>query len=470
MLALRSEAKLALLSLLAILAAVRTAGAQGSWTQRGVIAPADAGRYTSFARDADRMLATVHYYERVDVLSRSSGSWVVTSAIEPVETTNTAFGGELALDGNTAVIGDPAGFGDVQGSAYVFARNASDQWSFLQKLLPPDPTPGGDRFGSHMALEGDTLIIGAPNKNFDSLTGAGRAYAFERAAGTWQFRQIIADPAPDSQNSFGSKLALQGDTLLIGVSNRDVDGVSRQGAVYVYSRAAGAWSLAQRIVAPDADPGAGFGQGVTLDGETALISSWMAGGPYVFRRSNAGWNFVEKLVPSTTAQGTGEEVGIEGNTVFLGASTGGGVRQGLVFVFDRTGGAFTEQQLISGPTELLETSFGMRIGLSGNNALILNSNRLFEYVRPGSAGASGTGPGPADAGPLDAGSGGSSSGAGGALGTGGGTNPTPGAPGASEDGGCGCRVPGGGSHSAWLLVLGFLVYLRRAASSHRLRR
>ena len=200
----------------------------------------------------------------------------------------------------------------------------TDQWSFLQKLLPPDPTPGGDRFGSKLVLEGDTLIIGAPNKDFDGLTTAGRAYAFGRSAGTWQFQQIIPDPAPDSTNWFGGQIALRGDTLFVGVSERDVDGMSRKGAVYVYSRTAGVWSLAQRIVAPDdADPGGGFGQGVALDDEMAFISSWTGGGPYVFRRSSAGWEFAEKLVPSVYALGTGEEVGIDRDTVFFGAAAGG---------------------------------------------------------------------------------------------------------------------------------------------------
>jgi hypothetical protein len=47
-------------------------------------------------------------------------------------------------------------------------RDATDQWSLLQKLVAPDPAPG-DGFGGTLALEGDTLLVSAANDDVDGL-------------------------------------------------------------------------------------------------------------------------------------------------------------------------------------------------------------------------------------------------------------------------------------------------------------
>jgi hypothetical protein len=454
------------LGIVAALAPARPVWAQSSWTERAIITPADETvSYSGIARKQDRMLATAG--GRVDVLSRSSGSWEAVATIEPVETTHENFGGGLALDGVTAVVADPGRSAtDIQGSVHVFAEDNSEGWRFVQKLVPPDSS-AGDRFGLRMALEGDTLIVAAPHKDFDGLNVPGRAYAFSRSAGSWQFQQIIPDPAPHAYNWFGSRIALRGETLLIGVPDRDVDGVSRQGAVYVYTRTAGVWSLAQRLVAPDGD-GLGFGVGVALDEEMAIIGANVGGGPYVFRRSTQGWEFAEKLEPSLYFTGTGSVIAMDGDTVFIAsasATPGPWPEEGLVFAFDRAGGIFTEQQVLRGSIQRSLGYFGVEIGLFGNDAIIRHSEGLFEFVRSGGAGAGGAGSEPADAGERDTGTGVNGGGGSGEAGSAASGSATP--AGTSQDTGCGCRVPDKSSRNSRGVVLGWLACVLCALRARR---
>jgi len=84
------------------------------------------------------------------------------------------FGGAVALDGDLALIGaerdDVAGYKD-QGSAYIFARNGS-LWGEHQRLIAGDGA-AGDYFGGSVALDGATALIGAGGGRRGGQSGPG---------------------------------------------------------------------------------------------------------------------------------------------------------------------------------------------------------------------------------------------------------------------------------------------------------
>ncbi|QSQ12087.1 FG-GAP repeat protein [Myxococcus landrumensis] len=83
------------------------------------------------------------------------------------------FGGAVAIQGDTAVIGAPLDTTKHlirmrMGSAYVFTRSGPT-WSLQQKLLlPTDDAEGADGFGSSVAMSGNTVLIGAPLQGISS--------------------------------------------------------------------------------------------------------------------------------------------------------------------------------------------------------------------------------------------------------------------------------------------------------------
>ena len=76
------------------------------------------------------------------------------------------------------MVGAPARFfSPVPGSVYVFGR-AAGTWTQQQELLAADGA-ANDSFGTTVALDGDTALIGAVGDN-DNGTGSGSAYVFTR--------------------------------------------------------------------------------------------------------------------------------------------------------------------------------------------------------------------------------------------------------------------------------------------------
>ena len=95
--------------------------------------------------------------------------------------TNDFFGFSVALSGDTAVIGAFRDSDDVKGvdsgSAYVFTRSGTS-WSQQAKLTATDGA-ANDTFGGNVALSGDTAVIGALGDD-DDVNGvdSGSAYVF----------------------------------------------------------------------------------------------------------------------------------------------------------------------------------------------------------------------------------------------------------------------------------------------------
>ena len=138
------------------------------------------------------------------------------------------FGQSVAIDGDTAVVGarrDDDG-GSSSGSAYVYTRSGTT-WTQQQKLVASDASASAG-FGGSVAIDGDTIVIGA---NGDQ--GSGSAYVFTRSGTTWTQSQKLtaSDPANDAE--FGIHVGIDGDTAVVGAYLDDTS-VAGSGSAYVF--------------------------------------------------------------------------------------------------------------------------------------------------------------------------------------------------------------------------------------------
>jgi hypothetical protein len=69
----------------------------------------------------------------------------------------------------------------VTGAAYVYQR-VDDQWVLPTKLFAPDGQ-FGEIFGTSAAVDGHTVVIGAPGAVTSDGTRAGAVYVFRLVAG-----------------------------------------------------------------------------------------------------------------------------------------------------------------------------------------------------------------------------------------------------------------------------------------------
>ena len=212
------------------------------------------------------------------------------------ETANALFGYIVSIDSDTVVIGAPT-YGNSpedggRGSAYVFTRDTAgdltSSWTQLAKLTANDRADG-DRFGFSVAVDGDTVVIGA-YANDDDGVDSGSAYVFTRdtagdLASDWtQVAKLTADDAA-GDDWFGNSASIDGDTMVIGAQGDE--------AAYVFKRdtagdLASGWTQTVKLTADDGTANDDFGCSVSIDGETIVVGarSTYHGSAYVFLLNN----------------------------------------------------------------------------------------------------------------------------------------------------------------------------------------
>ena len=265
----------------------------------------------------------------VYVFTRSAGVWTQQQRFQASDAAlNDLFGNAVSLDGDTAVIGsdgDDDG-GNLAGSSYVFTRSGGI-WTQQQKLTASDPA-AGDNFGDSVVVDGTTIIVGAKNDDHPGKTDAGSAYVFTRNGSIWTQQQKLTSSDGATSDAFAFFIGLSGDTAIIGADGNDGDG-NNAGAAYIFTRSNGVWTQQQRLHSSDASDSDGFGAGVCLEGDTAVVGAFVAntssgadsGAAYVFTRSGSVWTQQQKIVASDGAANDhfGLALAMSGNTVIVGA-------------------------------------------------------------------------------------------------------------------------------------------------------
>jgi uncharacterized repeat protein (TIGR01451 family) len=293
---------------------------------------------------------------------------------DPVDPSNAWFGSSVAVDGDTLVVG-ARGSQFVQsqdpGSAYVFVRSGTT-WTEQQKLTASDGA-ANDAFGISVSVAGDTLVVGSYFN--DSLPGTGRegaAYVFVRSGTTWTEQQKLTAPDGAHLDLFGISVSVSDDTVVVGAAWHDAPGGGDEGAAYVFARSGTTWTLQQEILAPDAAPSDGFGGSVALSGDTAVISAVgddsSAGSVYVFVRSGAIWTQQQKI-PASLGAYFGNSVSISGDTLVAGA-IGYQQNAGVAYVFVRSGTTWTQQQQLLASDLMMGAAFGDSVSISGDTVVV----------------------------------------------------------------------------------------------------
>jgi hypothetical protein len=321
---------------------------------------------------------------------------------------NDSLGYALSVSGDTLVVGAynaTVGPNPKQGAAYVYYYNAgSKDWEFFKKLTASDGA-ANDEFGFSVALDGDTLVIGADTASVSGHAHQGAAYVFGRSQGgadNWgEVRKLTSSDGAQGDD-FGVSVAVNTDSIVVGADYADVLNVGDdQGAAYVYSRNQGGqdnWGQTKKLVASDGAPSDSFGYAVTINADTAVIGSYMAtitthqdqGAAYIFYRDTGGsdnWGEFKKLTRQTgTAEDLfGVSVALDGDNLVVGASGVGGFHAGAAYVFNRNQNgldAWGEVATLDAPDAADFDDFGVSVSILGNQAIVGADNSHVDGVSP----------------------------------------------------------------------------------------
>lgn len=338
-----------------------------------------------------------------DVDANGTGDFIISAAIggfmteadQKLTATDTVasdqFGHSVSVSGDTMVVGAPAVNGLV-GAAYVFERSGGATWVQQAKLLASDGA-SSDVFGISVAVDGDTIVVGADSEDVPSIN-TGAAYVFVEPVGGWsgtlnESAKLLASDAALG-DALGTSVAIDGDVIVAGAASRDTGGLDRAGAAYVFEKPVGGWSgtLNEDALLVNATPffRNNLGSSVSVDGGTIAVGADQTNGSnagriYIFEEPGGGWSGNLNEQATLLASGPGQKhlgtsVSISGDSVLGGADidSENGTYAGAAFVFSRPAGGWAgtvNEDIKLLPAQVANNdSFGYSVALDGNTAVV----------------------------------------------------------------------------------------------------
>ncbi|HEY5920655.1 MAG TPA: EGF domain-containing protein [Kofleriaceae bacterium] len=287
-------------------------------------------------------------------------AWGGIAKLTPPAVADQHVGWSVAISGTTIVVGGYLVGGGV-GGAFVYEPDAAGRWQRVKQLSPSDNIANG-WFGISVDIHGDTIVVGAPGRSTASVAGA--AYVYERdlgGANNWGERKKLVTSDAAVNDEVGRGVAIDGDTIVVGAAGDDHGTFSNPGSAYVFDRDAGGtdnWGEVKKLVAFDAANTQSYGGDVDIEGDIVVIGHKDSGftGPermqtYLYGRNVGGggaWGMIRKLEDADTlpADAAGNDVAIAGPLVVVGAYRASNVT-GAIYVFAKDQGGPDNWGLIS---------------------------------------------------------------------------------------------------------------------------
>ncbi len=232
-------------------------------------------------------------------------------------------------------------------------------------VIVPADAAAGDDFGWSVAVEGATLVVGAPNADIGGNSSQGAVYVFEDGGGSWVQVQKLTASDGAAFDQFGYAVAVSGDLMVIGAEEAAIGPNSSQGAAYVFERTGGVWTEIHKLEEPSTiENFAEYGHAVDVEGETVVIGGSKAGPiahgrAYVYDRDQGGtdaWGLVAELQDdiNDSNAGFGESVDLDGDFLVVGAL----LLDRVQGTFDNEGGAYVFRRNGSGVWSQAAKLFG----------------------------------------------------------------------------------------------------------------
>jgi len=227
------------------------------------------------------------YQGEVDIYSRGDSGWYLSDILfDSGGLGDQLFGCALALSGNTLIVG-ACNYDFLGGRAYVYAKSG-DHWD-VQALLTSTDHVSGQFFAYTAAIDGDTVVLGAPAATNLAGKVTGAAYVYVRSGTTWS-DGVRLDITGEDKDYFGGSVAASGNTIVVGAPGKTVGTTASAGTTYLYKRSGSTWTPTAELVSPTAGTAGAFGSSVAIVGKRLVVGEMQASAAHVFSEAGATWS------------------------------------------------------------------------------------------------------------------------------------------------------------------------------------
>ncbi len=244
---------------------------------------------------------------KVYMYKNNNGTWEEDVIIEPDDlSTEAEFGYAISMYDNYMAISAPrtevfnSGGADYtnQGKFYLYENIAGD-WTEIGQFIS-NQNISDTYFGTAIDLTDQYIAVGSET-TFYQGNSTGKVYMYRKVGNIWG-QEVILGSDYEIGDEFGVSVAIDNNTLVVGARESEVNGTSQAGAVYVFERMNDTWQVVDTIVSQTIDPFERFGSTVDLKGDYVLISKQSdsnnvsdAGAVEVYHYNN-GWGYNRTIV------------------------------------------------------------------------------------------------------------------------------------------------------------------------------
>jgi len=341
--------------------------------------------------DADQEDDSIPQAGAVYVFTRTAGNWTQQAYIKAT---------------NTGELGQGEDFGDGDQFGHSMALSDDGDTLVVSAITEDSASPG---------IDGD--------QSDNSARSAGAVYLYRRTGTTWQHDAYIKASNPGDGDLFGYSIAITADGGKLAVGSFDEDGsqagtneqqddeVRGSGAVYLFDYDGGTWHQTAYLKASNSEGGDSLGVTVAIsddgntlaaaaldeDGTSTGVGNYpepdqdtdaSTGAVYIFANRGGTWSEQAYLKASNTGAndlfGSRLALSGDGNTLAAAAQLEDSATQGIdgaqdddtaeeagaVYVFSRTGDAWSQQAYVKGSNTEAFDEFGSSMSLSRDGSLL----------------------------------------------------------------------------------------------------
>lgn len=273
------------------------------------------------------------------------------------------YGTAVAIEGPYALVSAPRAPDNQDRPTGVVYIHDTSNWMQIATITRPEAT-AFDAFGSAIAIDGNTAIIGAPWHDRDA-TDSGTAYIYDIETRTRRHELAHEGNALFSYE-FGTSVDIAGQYAIVG-TNHGSD-IAR---AFIYDTNTG---QRLRTLEPDDPSEVLFTGPVAIDGNTALATITRDGERRVLVFDADTGTQRHELQPdqSGIARRFGDAIDIHHNIIVVGSNlsdyNGVASNHGVAYIFDAVTGQ--QQQRIDPPERVSSGFFGVSVAVKDDTILI----------------------------------------------------------------------------------------------------